>query len=61
MNSRRIGYHPNMTIAIVLLLLAILFGVGAVLEGLFWAFVICGAFIAVGAWFTYRALRADHR
>jgi hypothetical protein len=50
-----------MTVVVILLLLALIFGVGAVLEGLFWLFVICGVFIVAGAVFAYRVLQGADR
>jgi hypothetical protein len=50
-----------MTVVVVLLLLALIFGVGAVLEGLFWLFLICGIFLVVGVVFAYRALQGTSR
>lgn len=50
-----------MVILVVLLLLALLFGVGAVIEGLFWLFII-GAVLLVAAAFTgYRSLGSGRR
>jgi len=48
-----------MTLLVVLIVLAALFGVGAVLEGLAWAFLIAVALIAAAAWFGWKKIRSD--
>ncbi len=44
-------------VVIVLLLLALVFGVGAVLEGVFWVLVISAALLVAAAWLGYTKLR----
>jgi hypothetical protein len=46
-----------MTVLVVLLLLALLFGVGAVLEGLAWAFLVSIVLLAGAAWWGYAKVR----
>lgn len=46
-----------MTILIVLLLLALIFGVGAVLEGLLWMFLIGLVLLLAAAWFGWTKFR----
>lgn len=46
-----------MTLLVILLLLMLVFGVGAVLEGLAWMFVIALAFLAAAAFAGYRWFR----
>lgn len=43
-----------MTVIVVLLILALIFGVGAVLEGLLWLFLIVGALLVAAGFFGYR-------
>lgn len=50
-----------MTVVLVLIILALMFGVGAVLEGLAWAFLIVVALLAAAAWFGYQKLRGPRR
>ncbi|MGI8758488.1 MAG: hypothetical protein ACR2K0_04210 [Acidimicrobiales bacterium] len=45
-----------MTILIVLLVLALIFGVGSVLEGLAWGFVIVLALLVAAAVYGYKKL-----
>jgi membrane protein implicated in regulation of membrane protease activity len=45
-----------MTILIVLLVLALIFGVGSVLEGLAWGFVIVLALLVAAAVYGYKTL-----
>lgn len=47
-----------MVVLVVLLLLALAFGIGAVIEGLLWALLICVAFVVATAWFGWRYLRS---
>lgn len=46
-----------MTLLIVLVVLALLFGVGAVLEGLAWALLIALVLVAAAAWLGFQKLR----
>ena len=46
-----------MTILIVLILLALIFGAGAVIEGLFWMFLIGFALLVAAIWFGWSRLR----
>ncbi len=47
-----------MAIVIVLLLLALIFGVGSVLEGLAWGFLIVLALVAAAAFYGFSKLRS---
>ncbi len=47
-----------MAIVIVLLLLALIFGVGSVLEGLAWGFLIVVALVAAAGFYGFRKLRS---
>jgi hypothetical protein len=46
-----------MTVLVVLLILAALFGIGAVLEGLAWALLIAIVLVGAAAWFGWQKLR----
>lgn len=46
-----------MTLLIVLVILALIFGVGAVLEGLAWAVLISVVLLAVAAWYGFTKVR----
>ena len=46
-----------MTIVLVLVVLALIFGVGAVLEGIAWVLLISLALVAAALWFGWRKLR----
>lgn len=46
-----------MLIVVVLVILALLFGVGAILEGLLWAILISLVLIAAAAWFGWSKVR----
>ena len=46
-----------MTVLIILVVLALLFGVGAVIEGLLWMFLIGLALIVAAIWFGWSRLR----
>lgn len=46
-----------MTVLIVLLILALLFGLGAVIEGLFWLFLIAFVLLVAAAWFGWTKVR----
>lgn len=45
-----------MTVLVILLILAVIFGVGAVIEGLLWMFLIGVALVLAAAFFGWRAL-----
>ena len=49
--------RPAVLLLVVLLLLALIFGVGAVLEGLLWLFLIALALFVAAAWFGWSKLR----
>lgn len=46
-----------MTVLVVLVVLALIFGIGAVLEGLAWAVLISLVLLAVAAWYGFTKLR----
>lgn len=48
-----------MIVLIVLILLAVLVGVGAVLEGLLWMFLIGFALLIAAAWFGWSRFRGS--
>lgn len=50
-----------MTVLLVLLVLAVVFGVGAVLEGLAWALLIAIVLLVAAAWFGWQKLRGASR
>ena len=43
------GHRPLMTIVVILVILALIFGVGSVLEGLVWGFLIVVALLVAAA------------
>jgi hypothetical protein len=47
-----------MTLLVILLLLALVFGIGAVIEGLFWGFLIVVALLVAAAFVGYGKLRS---
>jgi hypothetical protein len=47
-----------MALLVILLLAALVFGIGAVIEGLLWLFLITAVLIAAAAWFGWRKLRS---
>jgi ABC-type nickel/cobalt efflux system permease component RcnA len=49
--------RPVVAVLVVLLILALLFGVGAVLEGLAWLLLISLLLFAAAVWFGWRKLR----
>ena len=52
------GDDRPMTILIILLVLALIFfGIGAVIEGLFWMLLIGLAFVVAAIWFGWTRLR----
>lgn len=59
MNPSWFGYGQAMTVLVVLLLLAVVFGIGAVLEGLAWALLIALVLVVVTAWFGWQKLRGN--
>jgi hypothetical protein len=46
-----------MAVLVILVILALLFGVGAVLEGLLWAFLIGFVLLLVAAWWGFSKVR----
>lgn len=46
-----------MPILVILIVLALIFGVGAVLEGLAWAFLIALVLLLVAAWWGWTKVR----
>jgi hypothetical protein len=50
-----------MPIVIVLIILALLFGVGAILEGLLWAILISFVLVVAAAWFGFNKVRGAGR
>lgn len=46
-----------MTILVILIVLALVFGVGAVLEGIAWAILISLVLLAVAAWWGWTKVR----
>lgn len=46
-----------MTVLIILLLLALIFGIGAVIEGLLWMFLIGFALLVAAIWFGWSRVR----
>jgi TRAP-type mannitol/chloroaromatic compound transport system permease large subunit len=50
-----------MTLLVVLLVLAVVFGAGAVLEGLAWAVLIALVLVAAAAWLGWKRVRNASR
>lgn len=50
-----------MTVLVILLLLALLFGVGAVLEGLLWLLLITVVLVVAAGWFGWQKLGGVRR
>lgn len=50
-----------MTLLVILVVLAVLFSVGAVVQGLAWALLIAVALVAAAAWFAMQKLRGVSR
>lgn len=50
-----------MTVLVILLLLALIFGVGAVLEGILWILLISLVLVAAAAWWGWYKLRGIGR
>lgn len=46
-----------MTLVVVLVILALIFGVGAVLEGIAWVLLISAVLIVAAIWFGWRRVR----
>lgn len=46
-----------MTVVLILIIAALLFGIGAVIEGIFWMFLITFVLLALGGWLGWRTLR----
>lgn len=58
MSRRTTGYRPPMALLVILLLAALIFGVGAVLEGLLWLFLVTALLLAAAVWLGWRKLRS---
>jgi hypothetical protein len=55
--ARPSGYHRGMTLLIILLLLALVFGVGAVIKGILWLMLLAFLLIAglvLWGWYVLR-------
>ena len=50
-----------MTVLVVLLILALLFGIGAVIEGLFWLFLTTFVLLVAAVWFGWSKFRRATR
>lgn len=50
-----------LAVLVILLLLALVFGVGAVLEGLAWMFLITFGLLVAAAWFGWTKVRGAAR
>ena len=48
-----------MTALVVLLVLALIFGVGAVIKGILWVLAIAAALVVVAVWAGYRKLKGS--
>ena len=48
------GYLRVMSILVILLVLALIFGVGSVIEGIAWGFLIVVALIAAAAYYGFK-------
>ena len=55
------GYGRTMVVLVILIILALVFGVGAVLEGLAWAFLIGLVLLLVAAWWGWSKVRGVTR
>lgn len=51
----------TMTILIILLLLAVVFGAGAILEGLLWLFLLSLVVLVAAGWFGWTKIRGVTR
>lgn len=56
-----LGQTGGMGIVVVLLVLALIFGVGSVVEGLLWGFLIVTGLVVAAAVLGYRALSSSSR
>lgn len=54
----RAGYTLSMVVLVILVILALAFGIGAVLEGLLWLFLIGLALLIAAAWFGWSKFRS---
>lgn len=52
------GTDAGMTVVIILLILALIFGVGAVIEGIFWGLLITLALVIAAVVFGRNAIRS---
>lgn len=50
-----------MTVLVILIVLAVIFGIGAVIEGLLWMFLIGAALLVAAIWFGWSKLRQTNR
>lgn len=50
-----------MTVVVILIILALIFGVGAVLEGLLWAIMISLVLLALAGWWGFSKVRGVSR
>ena len=57
--SLGLGTHHRMIVLIILVVLAIVFGIGAVMEGLLWMFLIGAALLVAAIWFGWSRLRRN--
>lgn len=48
----------GMTVVVILIILALVFGVGAVLEGIAWALLITLALLVAAGWYGWSKVRA---
>lgn len=55
--SRTTGYGTGMAVVVILIILALIFGVGAVLEGIAWALLIGLVLLLVAAWWGWTKVR----
>lgn len=50
-----------MTVLVILVILALIFGIGAVLEGLAWAFLVGLVLLVAAAWWGWSKVRGTMR
>lgn len=50
-----------MTLVLILIILALIFGVGAVIEGILWVLLIGVVLLAVGLWLGWQKLNEGRR
>lgn len=55
------GTGQDMVVLVILIVLALIFGVGAVLEGLAWAFLIGLVLLVAAAWWGWTKVRGVTR